>query len=90
MDREQELWARARKRAEDKVGFFIHLSFYILVNALFIFLWWWAGGGFPWFLFITVFWGIGLVAHGIGAFLSDGYTERMTEREYERLKGERK
>lgn len=89
MDEDHELRMRARKIAEDKVGFYVHLAAYVLVNSLLIVLWWWGGDGFPWFLFITVFWGIGLVAHGIGVFLSPGYTDRMTEREYQRLRGQR-
>ncbi|MDW5562704.1 MAG: 2TM domain-containing protein [Methanomassiliicoccus sp.] len=89
MDDEQMLRSRARKIAEDKIGFYMHLTAYVLVNALLIAIWWWSGGGFPWFLFVTVFWGIGLVSHGIGAFMGHGYTERMAEREYQKLKGQK-
>jgi len=89
MNDEQELRMRARKIAEEKLGFYVHLTAYVLVNSLLIALWWWGGGGFPWFLFVVVFWGIGLTAHGIGAFVSPGYTERMAEREYQKLKGQR-
>lgn len=52
-------------------------------------MWWLSGGGFPWFIFVLVFWGIGLVAHGIRAFISHDYTDIMAEREYQRLKGQR-
>jgi len=89
MDSEQELRNRARKIAEEKVGFIVHLAIYVTINAGLILMWWLTGGGFPWFLFVLVFWGIGLVAHGIGAFISPGYTERMAEREYNRLRGQR-
>lgn len=89
MDNEQELRFRARKIAEEKVGFYVHFSAYALVNALLMGLWWWGGGGFPWVLFVTVFWGIGLISHGISAFVSPGYTDRMAEREYQRLKGQK-
>jgi hypothetical protein len=89
MDNEQELRMRARKIAEDKVGFYIHFVIYLMVNTFFIVLWWWSGGGFPWFVFILFFWGIGLVAHGVGTFMGDGYINRMADREYERLKERR-
>jgi hypothetical protein len=89
MDSEQELRSRARKIAEDKVGFYVHLTIYIVVNAMLVFIWWWAGDGFPWFIFVMVFWGIGLVAHGVGTFSGGKYTDRMAEREYQRLKEKR-
>jgi hypothetical protein len=89
MDSEQELRARARKIAEDKLGFYVHLSIYLLVNAMLVFIWWWSGGGYPWFIFVMVFWGIGVVAHGVGTFGGGKYTDRMAEREYQRLKEKR-
>jgi hypothetical protein len=89
MDSEQELRARARKTAEDKMGFYVHLSIYLIINAMLVLIWWWTGGGFPWFVFVMAFWGIGLVAHGIGTFGRGGYTDRMAEREYQRLKEKR-
>lgn len=78
--------ALARKRAQDKIGFYIHFTVYVAVNALFIGTWWFVGDGFPWFIFVLGFWGIGLVAHFIGVFVGTGMTDRMTQREYERLK----
>ncbi|MBI0583227.1 MAG: 2TM domain-containing protein [Methanomassiliicoccus sp.] len=89
MDSETELRLRARKIAEDKIGFYVHLAIYLLVNSMLIFVWWWGGGGFPWFVFVLVFWGIGVVAHGVGTFIQPHYTDRMAEKEYQRLKGQR-
>jgi len=89
MESEEELRARARKIAEDKIGFYIHLIIYLAINSLLIVMWLWGGGGFPWFLFPLVFWGIGLVAHGLGVFMGTGFAERMAEKEYQRLKGQR-
>ncbi len=86
MQSDEALMALARKRAADKVGFYIHFSVYVILNALFILVWWLAGDGFPWFIFILGFWGIGLVAHFIGVFVGTGVTDRMAQREYERLK----
>jgi hypothetical protein len=86
MQSEEELRARARRRAEQKVGFHTHLAAYVLVNALLIIIWWFTGAGFPWFIFVLIFWGIGLLAHAVGVYAGGGYTERIAEREYQRLK----
>jgi hypothetical protein len=89
MESEQELRARARKAAEDKLGFYVHLVIYLLVNTMLVFIWWWTGGGFPWFIFILIFWGIGIISHGFGVFAGGSYADRMAEREYQKLKEKR-
>ncbi|MGZ4903789.1 MAG: 2TM domain-containing protein [Halobacteriota archaeon] len=38
------------------VGFNIHFSIYIAINALLIVVWWFTGDGFPWFIFPLDFW----------------------------------
>ncbi len=86
MANDDALMALARKRAQDKIGFYIHFAVYIAVNALLIGIWWFVGDGFPWFLFILGFWGIGIVAHFMGVFVGTGMTDRMTQREYEKLR----
>ncbi|MGZ4892334.1 MAG: 2TM domain-containing protein [Halobacteriota archaeon] len=73
----------ARKRAEDNVGFYVHLTIYVAVNLTFVILWWFTGGSsgvFPWFIPIILFWGIGLVAQGAAVFLGSGMTDKMAER----------
>ncbi|NLT38365.1 MAG: 2TM domain-containing protein [Methanomassiliicoccus sp.] len=47
------------------------------------------GGGFPGFILPLVFRGIGLVAHGLGAFMGTGYADRLALKEYKRLKAQR-
>jgi hypothetical protein len=89
MESEQELRLKARRMAEEKVDFYVHLLFYIAINGGPITVWWLSGGGFPWFIFVLMFWGIGLAAHGIRAFVSQGYTDILAEREYQRLRGQR-
>ncbi|SRR5579875_185318 len=90
MSSDEELRRRARKTAKEKVGFYIHLSIYAIVNSLLIAVWWFTGGVnmFPWFIFILGFWGIGVVAHGIGTFRGPAYVDRMAEEEYRKLKRE--
>ena len=45
---EEELYKEARKRVEEKKGFFTHLSVYIIVNIMLVIIWAFpAGGGYP-------------------------------------------
>jgi hypothetical protein len=73
--------ARARKAVKLRLGFYIHLTAYLVVNVLLIiinlatfsdYLW------FPWPLFG---WGIGLLAHAIVTFWLPGVQKRMVEKE---------
>jgi hypothetical protein len=83
---DEELMRLARKRAEERFGFYIHFTIYVIVNLFLVAAWWFTGDGFPWFVFVLGFWGIGLVAHGASVFMGSGMTKRITEREYQRLK----
>jgi hypothetical protein len=62
---------RIRKRIEERIekrnGFYVHLVSFIAVNAV---LWmiWLPSGGHPWPMYVTFFWGIGLVANGIAVY----------------------
>jgi len=93
---EDELRARAKMIAENKVSFYVHLGTYATVN-LFLFLLWWftsdGGDAFPWFAIVALAWGIGVVAHWIVGFrlIRSPYTyvESQTQKEFERLKGQR-
>ena len=69
--------------------FYLHLSVYVAVNLMLIAIWALVGGGFPWFLFPLMGWGIGLVAHGAyalgsGRFLGEAWQERKIREEMER------
>jgi hypothetical protein len=86
MESDQVLRDRARKRAEAKVGFYIHLTIYAAVNLMLFAIWYLTGGGFPWFLIIMLFWGIGVVANAISVYGGSRYMESMTDIEYEKLK----
>ena len=61
--------------------FYLHLSIYIAVNLMLIGIWALAGGGFPWFLFVLMGWGIGIVTHGASAFLLSHPDDIVLERE---------
>ena len=86
-EEDRELRRQARKIAEEKVGFWTHLVVYVCVNALLWSIWYFTDPNvFPWPIFVTFGWGIGLGANAVSAY---GMTRRqfdLEEREYQRLK----
>ena len=82
---EEELRKEARLRTEAKLGFYVHLAVYSGVNVMLFFICWFAGG-FPWFVFPLLGWGVGLFAHFLQVFAHMSVTERIAEKEYQRLK----
>jgi 2TM domain len=85
---DSELRQRAKRRVNQKMGFYIHLGVYVLVNlglaAINL-----VGGGRAWHLWPLAGWGLGLAIHGIVTFASlrgEGLRERLLEQEVERLK----
>jgi len=86
---EEELYSLARKRVEEKKGFYIHFAVYIVVNIMLIIIWSVTGAGFPWFVFPLGGWGIGILFHFLGIFVfsrSSTWERRQIEKEVERLK----
>ncbi|WP_210516677.1 2TM domain-containing protein [Hymenobacter terricola] len=84
LKRDPYLWQKAKARTR----FQSHLVTYVVVNCGLWVLWAFTDrqhdGGIPWPIWSTVFWGIGLVMSGIGAY--GGFNrEQRTQREYERL-----
>lgn len=82
---------RARRPVGLKMGFLVHLSVYVLVNAglLLLVL---GRGGPTWQLFPLAGWGLGLAIHGLVTLIAlngDGVRERMLAKEIERLQGRR-
>jgi hypothetical protein len=79
----------ARKRAEAKIGFYIHTIVYVLVNAMLITLDLTGSPGKVWFYWPLFGWGIGLALHALKVFGNHGrgtpgWKERMIEREMAR------
>jgi hypothetical protein len=72
------------------VLFYTHFTIYVVVNIALVALWWFTGAGFPWFIFVIIFWGIGIVVQGSRLFIATGTTDRMAKRELERIKGEKR
>jgi hypothetical protein len=91
--RDPHLWQLAQRRASFKR----HLATYIIINVFFWVLWYFTRGrhdyssdyGFlPWPVWPMLGWGIGLLFHFIGAYVSTGHNS--VEREYDKLKNQNK
>ncbi|GAA4682211.1 hypothetical protein GCM10023215_15190 [Pseudonocardia yuanmonensis] len=82
---EDQLRDEAVKRIEKKNGFWVHLTVYLVVNAMLVLVWAWTGAPFFWPVFPVVFWGIGLVANGWDAFRGP-VSERRIRNEMDRMR----
>jgi uncharacterized membrane protein len=78
--REREARQILRRRA-----FHVHVAVYAAVNLMLIGVWALVGGGFPWFLFPLMGWGVGVVAHGATAYLLANPSDIVLEREQRRM-----
>ena len=78
--REREAQRITRLRA-----FWLHFAIWAATNVLLVIVWAVTGAGFPWFLFPLFGWGIGLVAHGVAAYLFTDADDVVLEREERRL-----
>jgi hypothetical protein len=84
-DKDPRLWEIAQRRASFKS----HLATYLIVNAFLWALWFFTnkedrGSNWPWPLWPTLGWGIGILFHFFGAYV---YPEaNSVEKEYEKLK----
>ena len=94
--KDPELWEIAQKKASFKS----HAVTYIIVNAFLWGIWYFSSsqhdfsfesirwGHFPWPLWSTLGWGIGLAFHFAGAYIFP--KANSVEREYEKLKNQQK
>jgi len=89
---DEEIYAQARKRVEEKKGFFAHLTVYVLVNTMMILVWvFLARSSHPWFVWTLGGWGVGLVLHYLSVFVFSrrgGWENRELAREIDRIKRE--
>ena len=89
---EEQIYELAKKRVEEKKGFFIHFTVYIVVNIVLVLIWAFpAGRGFPWFVFPLGGWGIGVLFHFLGVFVfsqQSGRDRQAIEKEMEKIRKE--
>ncbi|NML45007.1 2TM domain-containing protein [Ramlibacter sp. G-1-2-2] len=83
-----DLEKQARRRAGAKMGWYIHATVYVAVNALLAMIS--AMSSHAWAFFPAAGWGIGLAIHGLVVFgRTSGLRERMVAEERRRLLQER-
>ena len=82
---EEEIFISANKKVKAKKGFFVHFGVFC-ATVLFLFtINFLTSPKFWWFLFPTLGWGIGIVAHYIGVFgISDPSVEDWENKELEK------
>lgn len=84
-NKDMALWAIAKKRA----GFRSHLITYVIINAFLWSIWYFSSDNkipednYPWPIWTTLGWGIGLVFHFAGAYVF--HNSNSVEREYQKL-----
>lgn len=86
---DEQLQRLARRRAAAKLGFFIHLAVFVLVNGGLRLLNHATTPDLAWSLWPLGGWALGLAIHGLAVFLAPGLgamKARMTEEELRRLK----
>jgi hypothetical protein len=69
---DREAYQRAKRKVEAKIGFFIHLAVYIVVNILLIIINISTTPQYLWFKWPLIGWGIGVIFHALGIFVLSG------------------
>jgi hypothetical protein len=77
---------QALERLKKQQDFRAHVLVFAMVNAMVWTIWALTGTGFPWPLFVTGGWGIGLVMNAWEAYWRRPITEAAVQREIERLR----
>lgn len=86
----QEAYLKAKKRVEARMGFYIHLTVYLLVNTFLTILNLFSSSDYFWVIWPVIGWGSGVIIHGLNTFVfpaESSWKERLIEKEmWERSK----
>ena len=80
----QEAYLKAKKRVEARMGFYIHLTVYLLVNTFLTILNLTFSKDYFWVIWPIIGWGSGLIIHGVRTFAfhsESSLKERLIEKE---------
>lgn len=69
---EMEIRRRVEAKYDERNALLIHFASYAGVNVLLWLIWLIQTGGFPWPLFVTFFWGIGMAGHMLDYYHKHG------------------
>lgn len=86
MAHEDDRYSEAKRRVETRIGFLIHAAVYAVVNIVFLLI-----VGWDW-LWVSVFWGIGLLVQAFATFGSTSqwardWKQRAIDKELTRGQG---
>ncbi|MDE2776547.1 MAG: 2TM domain-containing protein [Chloroflexota bacterium] len=76
---EIEIRRRVEAKYDERNALLIHLISYAGVNILVWLIWLFSSGGFPWPLFVSFFWGIGMAGHLLDYYNKHGGGARKRE-----------
>jgi len=88
-ENQEDLRKIALERLKKRRDFRTHVVVYLLVNAFLWGIWAVTGAGFPWPVFVTGGWGIGLAMDARETYWDSPPTEREVQAEIEKLKQQR-
>ncbi|GGE38376.1 2TM domain-containing protein [Actibacterium pelagium] len=86
---QEEIYEKARQRAEAKYGFFVHAVVYVAVMLLLLIINLLTSSGYLWFIWPLLGWGLALTIHGARVFLlgdRNAIVDALTERELRHTK----
>ena len=88
---EDEIRKIATQRVRRRIGFYWHLTTYLLVNLMLVAIWYFSGAGYFWPVWVMLFWGIGLAFNAVAVFLRRDFDweRRQIEKEMEKIKKDR-
>jgi hypothetical protein len=78
----------ATKRVQKKLNFYRTLTSYLIINAFLWILWFMTGSSYPWPIWVSLGWGIGLAFQALDAFalgVTDQQRREMIEEEMRRM-----
>jgi hypothetical protein len=77
-------YEEAKAKVDARIGFFVHAIVFAVLNLVFL-----IAIGWDW-LWVTLFWGVGLVMHGVATFIGgpggllNSYRQRAIQKEMSR------
>jgi len=88
---EENLYNRAEKKVDEKIKFYRHLFSYVFVISILFVVNYLFTSNEWWFLWIALFWGIGVLFNYMGVFILDDkfdelYKDNMIKKEMEKMK----
>ena len=88
---EREFLAKARKKAKQKVAFYIHAFVFFIVNLFLFVLNLIVSPDRLWFFWSLLGWGVGFLAHGISVYTNvSDIQENLIQKEMEKIKKQQK